>query len=142
MSGHIFFSEGFYGFDDSFFAGLKLLEYLGGQPKTVSELISDTPYYVSTPTIQVKTTDEDKYSIVEALVKEFRAEGYRMVDVNGARVYMEDGWGLVRASSNTPTLVLRFEAKTQEGLDRIQEVFRKKLEKFPNVDKHWDSSGH
>jgi len=63
-------------------------------------------------------------------------------EVDGARVYMEDGWGLVRASSNTPTLVLRFEAKTQEGLEKIQGVFRKKLEKFPDVDKHWDSSGH
>src|SRR5579859_3010736 len=64
MSGHIFFNEGFYGFDDSFFAGLKLLEYLSSQPKTLSELIQDTPYYISTPTIQVKTTDEEKYAIV------------------------------------------------------------------------------
>ncbi len=142
MSGHIFFNEGFYGFDDSFFAGLKLLEYLSGESKTLSELIAETPYYISTPTLQVKTTDEEKYQIVEKLVEEFRKDGYRMVDVNGARVYMEDGWGLVRASSNTPTFVLRFEAKTQEGLEKIQRVFREKLEKFPNVDKHWDSSGH
>lgn len=142
MSGHIFFNEGFYGFDDAFFAGLKLLEYLSKQTDPLSKLIEETPYYVSTPTIQVKTTDEAKYKIIDELVKEFRAEGFKMIDVNGARVYMEDGWGLVRASSNTPTLVLRFESKTQDGLEKIQKVFRKKLERFPNVDKNWDTSGH
>jgi phosphomannomutase/phosphoglucomutase len=142
MSGHIFFADDYYGFDDAFFAGLKVLEYVASQGKPVSELIADTPYYVSTPTIQVKTTDEEKYQIVESLVQEFRAEGHKMVDVSGARVYMEDGWGLVRASSNTPTLVLRFEAKTEAGLEKIKAVFREKLAKFPSVDSNWDSSGH
>ena len=142
MSGHIFFSEGYYGYDDAFFAMLKVLEYVSSQPKTLSELIAETPYYISTPTIQVKTTDEDKYKIVEQLVEEFRAEGVKMIDVNGARVYMEDGWGLVRASSNTPSLVLRFEAKTQSGLEKIMTVFKEKLARFPSVDSHWDSSGH
>ena len=142
MSGHIFFSDGYYGFDDAFFAMLKVLEYVSSQSKTLSELIAETPYYISTPTIQVKTKDEDKYGIVEQLVEEFRAEGVKMIDVNGARVYMEDGWGLVRASSNTPSLVLRFEAKTQSGLEKIQAVFKEKLARFPSVDSHWDSSGH
>lgn len=142
MSGHIFFSEDFYGFDDALFAALKMLEYLGNQNKLLSELIAETPSYVSTPTIQVQTTDEDKYSVVDALVKEFKAGGYKVIDINGARVYMEDGWGLVRASSNTPTLVLRFEAKTKEGLEKIQNVFKEKLSKFEVVSKSWDSSGH
>jgi phosphomannomutase / phosphoglucomutase len=142
MSGHIFFVEDFYGFDDGFFAALKVLEYLSTQNIPLSEIIASTPYYISTPTIQVKTTDEEKYNIVDALVKEFKGEGYNVVDINGARVYMEDGWGLVRASSNTPTLVLRFEAKTQEKLEKIQNLFKEKISKFESVDKEWDTTGH
>lgn len=141
MSGHIFFNQDYYGFDDALFASLKLLEYLDTQGKDLSELIATTPYYISTPTIQVKTTDEEKYKIVEALVKEFKDEGYRVFDINGGRVYMQNGWGLVRASSNTPTLVLRFEAKSQEELKSIQEVFKQKMKKF-NISQQWDSSGN
>lgn len=142
MSGHVFFVEDFYGFDDGTFAALKLIEYLSTQDKPLSEVIATTPYYVSTPTIQVKTMDEDKYHVVEALTKEFKDEGYNVVDINGARVYMNEGWGLVRASSNTPTLVLRFEAKTKEQLDKIQVLFKEKLNKFSSVSKDWDTSGH
>jgi phosphomannomutase/phosphoglucomutase len=141
MSGHIFFSEDYYGFDDAFFAALKLLEYLSGQSKSVSAVVGDTPYYVSTPTIQARTSDEKKYGIVDQLVASFKKDGYRVIDINGARVYMEGGWGLVRASSNTPSLVLRFEAKTQNSLENIQKVFREKLSAFPDVNQHWDTSG-
>lgn len=142
MSGHIFFVDDFYGFDDAIFAGLKLLEYLSTQDKPMSQIIKDTPYYVSTPTIQVKTTDEDKYSVVEELTKEFKSEGYKVIDISGARVYTNNGWGLVRASSNTPTLVLRFEAKNQEDLEKIKALFKRKLDKFEAVGKDWDVSGN
>jgi len=142
MSGHIFFADDYYGFDDAFFAALKLLEYLGEQKKTLSEIVASTLYYTSTPTIQVGTTDEDKYRIVEALTKEFKNDGYRVVDINGARVYIDNGWGLVRASSNTPTLVLRFEAKDEKTLEKIQGVFRAKLAAFGSVSTKWDMSGH
>ena len=142
MSGHIFFADDYYGFDDAFFAALKLLEYLGEQKKTLSEVVASTPYYTSTPTIQVGTTDEDKYRIVEILTKEFKNDGYRVVDINGARVYIDNGWGLVRASSNTPTLVLRFEAKDEKTLEKIQGVFRAKLAAFGSVSTKWDMSGH
>jgi len=142
MSGHIFFADDYYGFDDAFFAALKLLEYMGEQKKTVSEVVASTPYYASTPTIQVQTTDEDKYRIVETLTKEFKNDGYRVIDINGARVYIDNGWGLVRASSNTPTLVLRFEAKDEKTLEKIQGVFRAKLAAFDTVSAEWDMSGH
>ncbi len=142
MSGHIFFVQDFYGFDDGAFAALKMLEYLSTQDKPLSEVIAATPYYVSTPTIQVKTTDEDKYDVVDALTKEFKEEGLRVIDINGARVYFENGWGLVRASSNTPTLVLRFEAKSQEELEKIEKIFKEKLDKFDVVNKEWDTTGH
>ena len=142
MSGHIFFADGYYGFDDSMIAALKLLEYLATQNKPLSEIIDGTPYYISTPTIQVRTTDEDKYDIVDELTSEFKAEGYKVIDINGARVYTDKGWALVRASSNTPTLVLRFEAKDEQELGRLKEIMRGKLEKFEKVSKDWDMSGH
>ncbi len=142
MSGHIFFVDDFYGFDDGLFAALKILEYLSTQNKPLSKIIATTPYYVSTPTIQVKTTDEDKYNVVNELTKKFKKEGYKVVDINGARVYIDDGWGLVRASSNTPTLVLRFESKTQEGLKKLEKLFRSKLDKFDVVSKDWDTTGN
>jgi phosphomannomutase len=142
MSGHIFFADGYYGFDDAFFAGLKMLEYISQEHTSVSALVDSTPYYLSTPTIQVDTTDEEKYAIAEALTKEFQKEGYRVVTLSGARVYIEDGWGLVRASSNTPTLVMRFEAKTKEGLEKIQNIFKEKLSRIPGISKDWNTSGH
>jgi len=142
MSGHIFFADGYYGFDDSVIAALKLLEYLATQDRPLSEIIDDTPYYISTPTIQVPTTDEDKYDIVEELTAEFKAEGYKVIDINGARVYTDKGWGLVRASSNTPTLVLRFEAKDEEELEGLKKMMKEKLDRFEKVSKDWDTSGH
>ena len=142
MSGHIFFRDNFYGFDDAFFAALKMLEYLSAEDKPLSQTVASTPYYISTPTIQVQTKDEDKYGIVEKLTEEFKSEGYRVIDINGARAYIGDGWGLVRASSNTPSLVLRFEAKTEEGLARVKEIFKEKLERFDSVSKDWDASGN
>ncbi|MCL5784949.1 MAG: phosphomannomutase/phosphoglucomutase [Patescibacteria group bacterium] len=142
MSGHIFFSHDYYGFDDALFAALKILEFLSTKDKTISQVISSTPYYVSTPTIHVPTTDEDKYNIVEQLTKEFKDEGYKVVDINGARVYTEKGWGLVRASSNTPQLVLRFEAKTAGHLEELQNIFKEKLSKYDKVSQDWDSTGH
>lgn len=142
MSGHIFFVDDFYGFDDGTFAALKVLEFLSTQDKPLSEIIATTPYYVSTPTIQITTTDEDKYNVVAQLTKEFKDEGYKVVDINGARVYIDKGWGLVRASSNTPTIVLRFESTTQEGVDKIKDIFKQKLDKFDSVTKDWNTSGN
>lgn len=138
MSGHVFFRENYYGFDDAIFASLKLLEYLSNQNKKVSQIISETPYYISTPTLHVNCPDDKKYQIVEQLVQDFKRD-YKVIDISGARVVFKDGWGLVRASSNLPVLVLRFEAKTKEKLDEIQKIFRKKLDKFKHIGKKWTS---
>ncbi|MFA7310068.1 MAG: phosphomannomutase/phosphoglucomutase [Candidatus Paceibacterota bacterium] len=144
MSGHVFFggppAGEFYGFDDAFFAALKMLEYLSRQTGPLSGAVASTPYYLSTPTIQAKSTDEEKYAIVEKLTADFKRSGYRVVDINGARVYFDQGWGLVRASSNTPTLVLRFEARDKVALEQIQTIFREKLAACGVTE--WDSSGH
>jgi phosphomannomutase/phosphoglucomutase len=139
-SGHIFISQpDYYGFDDSVFAALKLTEYLSQQAGTMSEVIANTPYYVSTLVLQVDCADEVKYDVVDRLTQEFKADGYDVNDINGARVNFGDGWGLVRASSNLPVLDMRFEAKTQERLDEIMALFRHKFSKYPEIGEEWES---
>jgi len=140
FSGHIFYNKPeFYGFDDAIFATLKMIEFLSNENKTFSELLAETPSYVSSPNYQPSCPDEVKYGIVDKLTKEFKDEGYEVIDINGARVKFGDGWGLVRASSNMQVLVLRFEAKTQGRLDEIIKVFKAKLDKFPEIGKEWKS---
>jgi len=140
FSGHIFYNQPeYYGFDDAIFASLKFLEYLSAQNQTLSQVIATTPYYVSSPALQVDCHDEVKYQIVEKLTKEFKDEGYEVIDINGARVKFGDGWGLVRASSNLPVLVLRFEAKTQERLEEIMKIFREKFAKYKEIGEKWES---
>lgn len=140
-SGHIFFRKGYYNYDDAVFASLKLLEYLSGQDKTFSQVLEDAPHYVSSPTIHVDCADDVKYDVVERITQEFKEEygEDRVIDVNGARVIFPDGWGLVRASSNMPVLVLGFESKTKEGMERIMDIFKKKLSKYKEVGHEWKS---
>lgn len=138
MSGHMFIRDGYYGFDDGIFAGLRMIEYLSNQAKTYSELIADTPHYFSSPTLQADCDDEVKREIVGKLVEEFKNE-YDVIDIDGARVLFGDGWGLVRASSNLPVLVMRFEAQTPERLEEIQGIFRAKLGQYPEVGEEWTS---
>lgn len=140
-SGHIFFREGYYGYDDATFAALKLLEYLSGQPEKISSLLGKLPHYVTSPVWHAPCDDIKKYAVVEKLTAEFKKEygSDKVIDINGARTYLEDGWGLVRASSNVPALVLVFEAKTENGLKKIEAVFREKLSRFPEVGKEWTS---
>jgi len=146
MSGHIFFGAPDYrGFDDAVFAALKLAEYLSHHERPMSALIAETPYYVSTPALQVKCPVDPKqdeavkYKVVEKLTEEFKAEGYDVIDINGARVNFGDGWGLVRASSNLPVLVLRFEAKTEERKEELMALFREKFARYPEIGTEWES---
>lgn len=137
MSGHIFFVENYYGFDDGVYAGLRFAEYVSTQDKTVSQVIKATPYYISTPTIDVDCPDDHKYQVVEQLTAEFKRDFDRVIDINGARVTFEDGWGLVRASSNLPILVLRFEAKTKDRLRELKDLFRGYMDKYDVIGKTW-----
>jgi len=147
MSGHIFFGEPeYHGFDDAVFAALKLAEYLSQRDRPMSALIEDTPYYVSTPTLQVKCPvdteqyeESVKYNVVDQITEEFKTEGYDVIDINGARVTFDDGWALVRASSNLPVLVMRFEAKTEERVEELKVLVRDKLSKYPEVGTEWES---
>lgn len=142
MSGHVFFGRelGYYGFDDALYAALKVLEYLSVQDKPLSELVANIPHYVSTPLINVEAPDEIKHDIIKKITSQFKEEGYSVVDVDGARVYADGGWGLVRASNTTPTLVLRFESQTPEGIEKLKTLFRSKLDQYPDLSKNWQES--
>jgi len=139
MSGHVFFVENYYGFDDGVYGGLRFVEYVAARKEPLSEIMAGTPTYLSTPAIAVKCADEVKYGVVERLTADLKKNFDRVVDINGARVVFDDGWGLVRASSNLPELVLRFEAKTPRRLDEIKQLFRGYLEKYPEIDRHWEN---
>lgn len=138
-SGHFFLVDDWYGFDDAIFASLKLIEYISKQKQSLSELIASTPQYIISPTIHADCPDDKKYQVIESLIEEFKKEygTNRVIDINGARVKFNDGWGLVRASSNEPVLVLVFEAKTEEGLNKIKAIFKEKLNKYSEVSKEW-----
>ncbi len=132
MSGHIFYSDGYFGYDDGIYTSFRLVQFLSEQDRSLGELVDELPHYVSTPELRITCTDEDKFEVVRKLTEEFKKE-YEVIDVDGARVLFGDGWGLVRASNTQPILVLRFEAKTEERLDEIREMFKERLSKFPSV---------
>lgn len=140
-SGHIFIRQGYYGFDDATFAALKFTEYISKSSKRFSELLAELPKYITSPVWQPPCSDEKKYQVVERLTQQLKEEygSDRVIDISGARVIFPDGWGLVRASSNVPALVLVFESKTPEGLKRIENIFRKKLAQFPEVGSEWQT---
>ena len=119
MSGHMFFAEGFYGHDDALYGAARLLRIVAASGKSVPEMLSDVPVFVSTPEIRVDCPDELKFGIVGRAVEYFRAR-YDVIDVDGVRVLFGDGWGLIRASNTQPVLVTRYEARTSERLDAIQ----------------------
>jgi len=119
MSGHLFFADEYYGYDDAIYASLRLLRIISNSEKPLSEYLSDVPKTYSTPEIRVDSSDEKKFAVVEEVKKYYRGK-HPIVDVDGVRVKFDDGWGLVRASNTQPALVLRFEANTPERLKEIQ----------------------
>src|SRR5690554_4774310 len=127
MSGHFFFKERWYGFDDAIYAAARLLEILASRPQTPSEVLDALPDGVSTPEIKVPAPDGDPHAFVERFREAAQFEGGRLSTIDGLRVDWPDGWGLVRASNTTPVLVLRFDADDQAALERIQAVFREQI---------------
>ncbi|OQX57653.1 phosphomannomutase [candidate division KSB1 bacterium] len=132
MSGHIFFAENYHGYDDAIFASAKLVEILSKSPKSFTELVDEIPSFYSTPEIRVECSEEEKFLIVKEISEHFRKQ-YRTIDVDGVRVLFGDGWGLLRASNTQPVLVLRFEAKTEERLHQIIDIFLDKLQHYHSV---------
>jgi len=129
MSGHMFFSEGFFGFDDALFAAGRLLRYVAGTGRTLEQLAASLPQYFSTPETRLACPEERKFQVPEALKAEF-AGRFRIVDIDGIRVEFGDGWGLVRASNTQPVLVVRFEAKSEARLAEIRDTMMAALRKL------------
>ena len=129
MSGHIFFADRYFGYDDAIYASCRLLEILSRTEKTLPELLGDLPKTFSTPEIRVSCSDEEKFELVEKVRESFRKE-YPIVDVDGVRVLFPDGWGLVRASNTQPVIVLRFEARTPERLKEIRQLIENRIKKI------------
>ena len=127
MSGHIFFADRYFGYDDAIYASCRLVELLSRMDKKLSQLLSDVPKTFITPEIRVDCPDEIKFAVVEA-VRQALKRDYPIIDVDGVRVTFEDGWGLVRASNTQPVLVLRFEALTQNRLNNIKDLVEKKVQ--------------
>ncbi len=121
MSGHMFFSEGFYGHDDALYAAARLLRIMADANQTVAQLLADVPPFVSTPELRIDTDEESKFAIVARAAAHFGAT-HDVIDVDGVRVLFGDGWGLLRASNTQPVIVARFEARTAERLAEIRET--------------------
>ena len=119
MSGHIFFKNRYFGYDDAIYTSLRLAEILAAGEASLSALLADVPQTFVTPETRVDCPDEVKFDVVAAVTEHFRAAGNEVVDIDGVRVEYEDGWGLVRASNTSPVIVMRAEGSTQAALDRI-----------------------
>jgi len=129
MSGHMFFADRYFGFDDATYASCRLLEILADSGNNLSALLADVPRTVNTPEIRVECPDNVKFKVVTAVTEHFRQE-YDVIDIDGVRVLFDDGWGLVRASNTQPALVLRFEALTETRLNEIRTLVESVLEEI------------
>ena len=129
MSGHIFFKERWFGFDDGIYSAARLLEVLSKQQMSAEELFETFPNDISTPEINIDVTDESKFSIIDALHDAQWGDDAKLTSIDGVRVDYPHGWGLVRASNTTPVLVLRFEAESETELQRIKDVFHAQLKR-------------
>ena len=129
MSGHLFFADEYYGYDDAIYASCRLIQILSRTKRSLSELLADLPRTYSTPEIRRECPEEVKFKLVERM-REYFSQRYQTIDVDGVRVVFDDGWGLVRPSNTQPIIVMRFEATTPEGLKRIQQLIEGKLAEF------------
>ena len=134
MSGHIFFNDKWYGFDDGHYSGARIIEMLSKNEKSIAEICNELPMLFSTPELNINVTDENKFKIIKEFADNCRLEGEKNT-IDGLRLDFEDGWGLIRASNTTPKLVLRFEGRSEEILNRIQNDFLNELTRIcPDID--------
>jgi phosphomannomutase / phosphoglucomutase len=129
MSGHLFFADRYFGYDDAIYAAIRLLEILSDSAgKKISDLMADVPKTFTTPEIRIVCPDDIKFRVVEAVKDHFRKE-YPIIDIDGVRIPFEDGWGLLRSSNTQPVLVLRFEAASHKRLQEIRDLIEGVLTK-------------
>jgi phosphomannomutase/phosphoglucomutase len=127
MSGHIFFNDQWYGFDDGHYSAFRLLEIMKKSGSPLSSLFNELPKAYSTPELNINVDEEKKFKIVEDFIIKAKFQGGSKITIDGLRVNFDDGWGLLRASNTTPKLVLRFEAKTPFRLNEIKNMFLNQL---------------
>ena len=133
MSGHIFFADDFYGFDDALYVSLRLAQLLSNQNKTLSQIISKIPKYFSTAELRFDCkNDEEKFAISKKALNYFQ-KNYQCDTIDGVRINFKDGWGLVRASNTQPVIVCRFEAKTNDKMQIIKKEILNKLKEFGDI---------
>ena len=129
MSGHIFFKERWLGFDDGLYTAARLLEIFAKSDHSASSLFDAIPNDVSTPELNIEVPDTEKFAIVERVASIIKGEGLPLSTIDGVRVDLDSGWGLIRCSNTTPNLVLRFEAESTEALETIQSTMLNALKK-------------
>jgi len=128
MSGHIFFKNRYFGFDDAVYASARLLEILTHESRKLSQLLADVPKTHVSPELRVDIPEEKKFEVVRRATEHLRKQGHEIIDVDGVRVTFPDGWGLIRASNTQPILVLRYEASSKERLKEIQTLIEGTVE--------------
>lgn len=136
MSGHMFFEEGYLGFDDAIYGAARMAGILARADEPLGAMLDALPQYVNSPEVRITCSDEAKFRIVSEVTRRL-AEQHEVITIDGVRAAFEDGWGLLRASNTQPVLVLRFESRTAEGLERIRSAFRDLLAAYPEV--VWDA---
>lgn len=142
LSGHMFFRDRWYGFDDGIYGSCRILEILSHSGKSIAEMLEGLPHLYSTRELALPSTDQAKFDIVQQLKEELKADGYEIIDIDGVRVvFGRHEWGLVRPSNTQPKLTARFQAPSLERLEQIIHIVGSKLEKIPGVDLHELSQG-
>ncbi len=129
VSGHYYFYDRYYGFDDGIYAACRIAEIISRGNKKLSELVNELPKYYSTPELRIECEESKKFGIVKEMVSEFKNK-YKVVTLDGGRVEFKNGWGLIRASNTQPMIVVRVEGKTEKEKQRIIGIFNEKLEKY------------
>ncbi len=138
MSGHIFFNDKWYGFDDGHYSGARIIELILNSKKSISVINDDLPNLFSTPELNITVTDETKFKIIEDFSMKCNLHGEK-IKIDGLRINFKNGWGLLRASNTTPKLVMRFEGNTEDDLKEIQSNFLHELSRIcPNIDINLD----
>ena len=134
MSGHIFFNDKWYGFDDGHYSGVRIIEMISKENKSISSMNEKLPKLYSTPELNIDVTDDEKFKIIEKFAQNCQLDGEK-ITIDGLRINFNNGWGLLRASNTTPKLVLRFEGDSNESLINIKESFLSELSRIcPEID--------
>ncbi|WP_455219326.1 phosphomannomutase/phosphoglucomutase, partial [Kaarinaea lacus] len=134
MSGHIFFKERWYGFDDALYTASRLLEILAKDPRPATDIFAELPDSVNTPELNLNMAEGEHFKLIDKLVSNANFEGAKLTTIDGVRADWEDGFGLVRASNTTPCLVFRFEGDNEQVLERIKDSFRQLVKENADPD--------